>query len=323
MVVGTGPGVAFLVGNHHVPSVVATGAAIGDKVTGFPTFLGPFGEAAGILSAVDADDRVGNLHVSKLAHPPMSGNDQPFIILVRPQLGENIGMCARAMLNCGLERLRLVSPRDPWPNPAARAAAADADRVIDGAELFDDLDEAIGDCRHVVAASARIRSLPAPVAGPAELAANIVRWSGAGERVAVLFGAEASGLDNESIARAEWLLRFPTNPAFSSLNLAQSVLLFAWEWMEAARPGPIGLPEASAEPPATRHELTGFLNRLERSLDERGFFLTPGQKPGAVNTLRGLFAKAAPTGRELAMLQGMLTALSKPPSRETEVDQQG
>lgn len=320
---GTGPGVDVFIGHYHVPSVVATGAAIGDKVTGFPTFFGAFGEAAGILSAVDADDRVGNLHAFKLAHPPMSGNDQPLIILVRPQLGENIGMCARAMLNCGLERLRLVSPRDPWPNPAARAAAADADRVIDGAELFDDLDEAIGDCRHVVAASARTRSLPAPVAGPAELAAKIVRWSGDGERVAVLFGAEASGLDNESVARAEWLLRFPTNPAFPSLNLAQSVLLFAWEWMGAVRSGDNRHRAAAGEVPARREELAGFLNRLERSLDERGFFLTPGQKPGAVNTLRGLFAKAALTGRELAMLQGMLTALSKPPGRETEVDQEG
>lgn len=251
----------------------------------------------------------------------MSGNAQPVIILVKPQLGENIGMCARAMLNCGLERLRLVSPRDPWPNPAARAAAADADRVIDGVELFDDLDAAIADCRHVVAVSARVRSLPATVAGPDEMAGRIAAWDRRGEAVAVLFGAEASGLDNEAVSRAECLLRFPTNPDFPSLNLAQSVLLFGWEWMRATRADSGTSSETVS--PVTRGDLANFLDRLEALLDERGFFLTPELKPITSNTLRGLFAKAAPSERELALLQGMLTALSKPPRREAEIDQQG
>ncbi len=240
----------------------------------------------------------------------MSGNVQPVIILVRPQLGENIGMCARAMLNCGLERLRLVAPRDPWPNPAARAAAADADRVIDAVEVFEDLDAAIADCRHVIAASARTRSLPAPVAGPAEIAGKVAAWDRAREPVAVLFGAEASGLDNDAVARAEWLLRFPTNPGFPSLNLAQSVLLFGWEWMRAESPESAS--EPAEEPAAPRAELTHFLHRLESALEQRGFFLTPELRPATTNTLRGLFAKAAPSERELALLQGMLTALLRP-----------
>lgn len=250
----------------------------------------------------------------------MSGNDQPIVILVKPQLGENIGMCARAMLNCGLERLRLVAPRDPWPNPAARATAADADRVIDGVEVFDDLATAIADCRHVVAATARNRSLPAPVAGPSEVAEKIAAWDVAGEQVAVLFGAEASGLDNDAVSVAEWLLRFPTNPGFPSLNLAQSVLLFGWEWMRVSQ----GTEKTVVENPAApRGDLDRFLGRLEALLDQRGFFLTSEQKPVTWNTLRGLFAKTAPTERELALLQGMLTALSKPPRGEAEIDQQG
>jgi len=246
---------------------------------------------------------------STLAQTLMSGNAspaRPIIVLVEPQLGENIGMCARAMLNCGLDRLRLVRPRDGWPNPAAVATAADADEVLAKAEVFASLDEALADCRHVVAATARKRSLAAPVLEAEEAAIQIAGWCGGGAETAVLFGAEASGLDNTSIARADRILTFSTNPAFPSLNLAQSVLLFGWEWRRAAGAGTTG---AEEEEPVSRGDLTPFLARLEGALEARGFFLTPDLRPTTEATLRSLFSRATPTERELALLQGVLTAL--------------
>ena len=241
----------------------------------------------------------------------MSGNAspaRPIIVLVEPQLGENIGMCARAMLNCGLDRLRLVRPRDGWPNPAAVATAADADEVLARAEVFASLDEALADCRHVVAATARKRSLAAPVLEAEEAAHQIAGWCGGGAETAVLFGAEASGLDNTSIARADRILTFSTNPDFPSLNLAQSVLLFGWEWRRAAGAG-AGATGAEEEEPVSRGDLTPFLTRLEGALEARGFFLTPELRPTTEATLRSLFSRATPTERELALLQGVLTAL--------------
>lgn len=239
----------------------------------------------------------------------MSGNAspaRPLIVLVEPQLGENIGMCARAMLNCGLDRLRLVRPRDGWPNPAAVATAADADEVLAKAEVFASLDDALADCRHVVAATARKRSLAAPVLEAEEAARQIAGWGEVGAETAVLFGAEASGLDNTSIARADRILTFSTNPAFPSLNLAQSVLLFGWEWRRAAAAGATGVEE---EEPVARGDLTLFLARLEGALEARGFFLTHDLRPTTEATLRSLFSRATPTERELALLQGVLTAL--------------
>jgi tRNA/rRNA methyltransferase len=247
--------------------------------------------------------------VSILAQTHMSGNaspSRPIIVLVEPQLGENIGMCARAMLNCGLDRLRLVRPRDGWPNPAAVATAADADEVLAQAEVFASLDEALADCRHVVAATARKRSLAAPVLEAEEAAHQIAGWCEGGAETAVLFGAEASGLDNTSIARADRILTFSTNPAFPSLNLAQSVLLFGWEWRRVAGAGTSGM---GKEGPVSRGDLTPFLTRLEGALEARGFFLTPDLRPTTEATLRSLFSRATPTERELALLQGVLTAL--------------
>ena len=240
----------------------------------------------------------------------MSGNLQPLIILVEPQLGENIGMCARAMLNCGLERLRQVCPRDGWPNASAKATAADADLVLEKVEVFATLSEAIADCHHVIATSARDRAIPLPVVNSREAVSRLCHWSNEGSRVAVVFGPEASGLDNEAISRAELLMRFENNPAFSSLNLAQSVLLFGWEWrgLSMKEEG-----ETSAEDnerqSASRAELGSFLGRLEKELDLRGFFLTPELKPTTLNSLRSLFSRADASQREVKLLQGLLTAL--------------
>ncbi len=239
----------------------------------------------------------------------MSFNPQPVIILVEPQMGENIGMCARAMLNCGLDRLRLVRPRDGWPNAAAKATAADADVVIGKVEVYASLADAVADCHHVVATSARDRSLPIPLLNSGEAAGKVADWSGAGQQVAVIFGPEASGLDNDAISRAEILMRFETNPDFSSLNLAQSVLLFGWEWRSAEAGGRQSGATADLQEAASRKELEQFFNRLESNLEERGFFLTPELKPTTLKSLRSIFSRSAVSEKEVKLLQGMLTAL--------------
>ncbi len=237
----------------------------------------------------------------------MSSNLDPHVILVEPQLGENIGMCARAMLNCGLRSLRLVSPRDGWPSEIARRTAADADIVIDNVEVFDSVREAVTDCHRVVATTARDRSLPLPVWEAEEGAEKMKRAAAKGECVAVLFGPEASGLDNDAISRADALLRFPTNPDFPSLNLAQSVLLFGWEWRRANSADV----EKGDHEPAVRADLDTFVHRLETELEESGFFLTPDLKPTSQRTLRSLFSRASPSAEEVKFLHGILTALKK------------
>lgn len=235
----------------------------------------------------------------------MTRNAQPIVILVEPQLGANIGMCARAMLNCGLDRLRLVNPREEWPNESARATAADADVVLDGAKVFSAVGEAVADCHRIFATTARDRSSEIPVLLPEEASREMCEAAGAGQNVAILFGPEASGLDGDAVTVADRLVRFPTNPEFPSLNLAQAVLLFGWEWKKQAGKGPpVSVPEA-----ATREELDGFLCRLESELEERQFFLTPELKPATVRSVRSLFTKTNATSREVKLLHGMLTAL--------------
>ncbi|MCG8601750.1 MAG: RNA methyltransferase [Verrucomicrobiales bacterium] len=234
----------------------------------------------------------------------MSGNDQPVIILVQPQMGENIGMCARAMLNCGLTCLRLVSPRDGWPQESAKATAADADVVIENAEVYATLDEAVADCHQVFATTARERAGGTKVV-PVREAAEAVKRSGS--RVALLFGPEASGLDREAVSRANLLVRFPTNPDFPSLNLAQAVLLFGWEWRNLA----LEIPELSGEVPAPCGEVAHFIERLERELDASGFFNSEEMKPHSVRQIRSIFHRASPTGQEVKLLHGMVSAFRR------------
>lgn len=239
----------------------------------------------------------------------MPDNPQPVVILVEPQLGTNIGMCARAMLNCGWQRLRLVNPREGWPQDSARAAAADADVVIEGAQVFSSLDDAIADCRRVYATTARSRSLGQPVRTAEEAALEIREMGGEQAGTAILFGPEASGLDGDAIARADTLVRFPTNPEFASLNLAQAVLLFGWEWRRAEGLTTSAAEEGSGEAPVEREQLDHFLRRLIEELGEKGFFLTEDLRPHTERTLRGIFSRARASEREIQLLQGVLTAL--------------
>lgn len=237
----------------------------------------------------------------------------PIIILMKTQLGENIGMCARAMLNCGLDQLRLVDPRDGWPNPAADAAAADADRVIKNTQCFETLEEAISDCHRLYATTARTRSQQIPALPISDAIAQVRSSSKSNDKqqTAILFGPEASGLDNEALSRVDILIHFPMNPEFNSLNLAQAVLLFGWEWMRSQSDNSIiqmanpTLPNA----PASKNDLIAFLERLENELETGGFFLTPEMRPDTIRNLRAIFTRSTPSEQELRMLHGVITAL--------------
>lgn len=232
----------------------------------------------------------------------------PAIVLVRPQLGENIGAAARAMLNFGLAEMRLVGPRDCWPSAAARANASGADTVIDGAVLYDDTEAAVADCARVYATTARPRYMIKPVMTPRQAAAAIRGQIAAGVKVAILFGGERAGLDNDDVARADTIITAPLNPAFSSLNLAQAVLLVASEWWQAGPPPPT--PGVEQAPPAAKERLFTLFRHLEQELEAAGFFVVPEKKAGMVRTIRNLIARAQPTDQEVGVLHGIVTALS-------------
>ena len=192
----------------------------------------------------------------------------PIVVLVEPQLGENIGAAARAMANFGLSRLRLVAPRQAWPNTKARMMAAGADRILDGAELYDSLEAAIADCTFVVAATARAHDQAKPVIGAAEAAALLAPCIAAGELAALVFGRERNGLENDEVALADRILTLPVNPAFASLNLAQAVVIVAYEWfkLESGAKLPFAMPEKSA--PAPKEQLLAFFASLEARAGE-------------------------------------------------------
>lgn len=231
----------------------------------------------------------------------------PRVILVEPQLGENIGATARAMLNCGLTDLRLVKPHVLWPCAKAQAMASGADDVLDGARLFDTLEAAVADLTRVYATTGRPRDMSKRVLGPR--AAAVEMRAAAGEGVGIMFGPERSGLTNDHLALADAVISVPANPAFASLNLAQAVLLVGYEWFQAA-------PEATGAPsgdfggkPATKDEIGAFLARLEGQLDERGFFRSDDMRPTMLRNLRNLFLRLGLTEQEVRTLQGVLSAL--------------
>ena len=237
--------------------------------------------------------------------------DGPAIVLVEPQLGENIGMVARAMANFGLAELRLVAPREGWPSERAKAAASRADHVIDSAALFATLDEAVADLNFVQATTARPRDNFKPVRGPVEAAATLRARHAAGQRTAILFGRERWGLTNEEVAVADEIVTFPVNPAFASLNIAQAVLLMSYEWMKTAPEGVAVAPPPDIAMPAEREHLQSLVGYVERLLDERGYFRTDDKKPKMLDNVKALLTRPGFTTEEIAVLRGMLVSLEK------------
>jgi tRNA/rRNA methyltransferase len=234
----------------------------------------------------------------------------PIVVLVEPQLGENIGTAARAMANFGLTRLRLVRPRDAWPNVHARRAASGADAVLDGAALYDSLPEALADCSFVLATTARAHDQAKPVIGPAEAAREMAPRLAAGETVAVMFGRERWGLMNDEVGLADRIITFPVNPAFASLNLAQAVLIVAYEWFKAAGGAlPFGMPLRS--PPAGKEQLFAFFATLERELERVEFFRPAEKRDTMTINLRNIFARMAPTQQDIQTLHGVVTAIAE------------
>jgi tRNA/rRNA methyltransferase len=242
----------------------------------------------------------------------MAASPPPVIVLVRPQLGENIGKSARAMLNFGLTELRLVNPRDGWPNPSAGPAASGADVVLERAQLFDTVQEAIADCPMVYASTVRRRDLVMPVLTPQAMAGDIAKSP---VRSAILFGAERSGLETEEVALANAIVTVPINPDFGSLNLAQAVILLAYEWSKTvALAVP---PEKILEPPAPHGEVESLIEQLDAELVAKGYFHPPSRTQATRNTLRTIFTKTGWSSREVKAVRGVIRALVNPVRRRS------
>ncbi len=230
----------------------------------------------------------------------------PVIVLVRPQLGENIGKAARAMLNFGLTEMRLVAPRDGWPNPAAGPAASGADVVLAQAQVFDSVADAVADCAHVYATTVRKRGITKPVVDPVQAAQDIHT---APHRSAILFGPERSGLETDDVALARTILTVPINPEFGSLNLAQAVILVAYEWSKGQN---LASPPSADQPlpPAPHEELEGMIGQLDAMLEKTGYYFPPHRVHVTKRTLRTLLTRPGWSSQELRTLRGVLSALA-------------
>lgn len=232
--------------------------------------------------------------------------EKPVIVLVRPQLGENIGKAARAMLNFGLTELRLVTPRDGWPNPSAGPASAGADAVLEQAKVYPSLAEAVGDCANVYATTVRKRGVTKPVVTPEQAAHEIHTLPG---RSAYVFGPERAGLETEDVTLARAILTVPINPEFASLNLAQAVILCAYEWSKQ-----VDLVQPTVEdllPPAPQEELEGLYGHFEKMLDAKNYFWPEARAETSRLTLRNLLTKPGWNHLEIRTLRGILTTLNR------------
>jgi cysteinyl-tRNA synthetase/tRNA/rRNA methyltransferase len=236
--------------------------------------------------------------------------NSPVVILVRPQLADNVGAVARAMANGGLFHLRLVAPRDGWPQERAWRMASGADRVLDQAEVFPDVAAAVADLHHVFATCPRPRHIIKPVLTARGGAAELREITNRGLSAGVLFGPERAGLDNDDMAQADALIRYPLNPAFMSLNLSQAVMVMAYEWWMAADATPPRELMTNETAVATKAELEGFLGHLIAELDACGFLRNQPKRPGMVRNIRHLFERGEVTEQELRTLHGVVTELS-------------
>ncbi len=244
--------------------------------------------------------------------------DGPAVILVEPQLGENIGTAARAMANFGLRDLRIVNPRDGWPSESARRAASRADHVFNRIRLFDTVEEAIADLGYLVATTARPREIVKEVHGPAAASLILRRHAAAGVGTGMLFGRERIGLTNEEISLADAIVTLPVDPEFASLNIAQAVLILGYEWRRsglASEEEGLRFQTPNPSRPATKEELVGLYEHLEGALEAVTFFRPPEKKPVVVQTLRAMLSKASFTEQDIRTLRGVIAALENRPTR--------
>ncbi len=239
----------------------------------------------------------------------MTTTTTPAVILVRPQLSENIGTAARAMLNCGLTDMRLVAPRETWLNDKAIASASGADRVLLAAQVFDTTADAVADLHRVWCSTGRDRYMVKPVDTPREAAAHMRAVIAEGQRCGVMFGPERTGLENDDVAIADTVLTVPLNPDYCSLNLAQAVLVVAYEWYQCDAATSLPAMTKGAEGPATKEKLLTFFGHLERELDECGFLRIPDKRPTMVRNIRNMFQRAQLTGQEIQTLHGIVHEL--------------
>ena len=247
----------------------------------------------------------------------------PVVILCEPQLGENIGMVARAMANFGLSNLRLVNPREGWPNEKAERASAKAVHVIEGVKVFDDLPAAIADLNYVLATTARDRDGYKPVLGPVTAAQELRSRDTSGQATGILFGRERWGLYNDELSLSDAIVTFPVEAAFASLNVAQAVLLMSYEWRRQADKGEV-LPFAGGlDPAAPRQELMNLFGHLEETLDRTGFFKTEDKRPTMVNNLRAIFARATLSSQEIRTLRGVISSIDRMHLRQGRLAKQG
>ncbi len=251
-----------------------------------------------------------------------SGGEAPAVLLMEPQLADNIGMVARAMANTGLDELRLIAPRDGWPNEKARIAASGANYVVDDGVAHGTLAEAIGDLNWVAATTARQRDLRKPVLTPEQVVAEIRRRAADGQRCGILFGRERNGLETDEVAVCDAVVMIPVNARFASLNLAQAVLLIGYEWMRQHERASLGrvttyeTPLATglnvgASRPATKEEMLGLYEHLERELERLGFFNPPEKRQTMVRNIRSLLARMEATEQEVRTLRGIVAALAQ------------
>lgn len=248
-----------------------------------------------------------------MSGPPLQKSiESPVVILIDPQLGENIGMCARAMLNCAVTEMRIVRPRDGWPSQKAREASSGALEVIDGAVLYNSTAQAIADLTKVYATTARKREMVETVFTPRAMADDMRAWTRAGKgKTGILFGGERSGLTTEDVALADAIMRVPLNPGFTSLNLAQAVLLCCYEWFTAGdgtQPLAVDIGEAQ---PATKKEVDVFMERLEAGITSGGFFRSPDMRPVVMRNIRTLFQRAGLTDQDIRTLHGITESLRR------------
>lgn len=233
----------------------------------------------------------------------------PVVILVEPQLGENIGSAVRAMGNFGLTRLRIVNPREGWPNPKAVTFASGADRILDNAAIFPDLRAALADLNFVAAATARERGMQKAVLGADAVAVETASRIAGGEQVGLVFGRERTGLYTEEVSLADVILTLPVNPAFASLNLGMAVAVVAYEWFKLASGGALPFQQPDRYPIADKADLLAFFDHVERELDEALFFRSPEKKPVTIRNIRNIFHRVGLTRQDVATLHGMVAAL--------------